>query len=72
MTTDVTISQFVDEKDQGFYIGRDGDLFLKVGLADYLTTDSAPGKLFFSSVSTALIAPADSHSNKVIIIMFSI
>ena len=65
LTTDVSTSQFIDEREQGFFIGRDGDLFLKVTLAEYLTTDSAAGKLLLFNVRTALIAHANSASKKV-------
>ncbi|GFR93377.1 helicase with zinc finger domain 2, partial [Elysia marginata] len=70
LTTDVAISQFVDEKDQGFFIARNGDFFGKVNLPEYLTVDSVAGKLLLSSVRTALITCADSQSNKVYEINF--
>ncbi|GFN76046.1 helicase with Zinc finger domain 2, partial [Plakobranchus ocellatus] len=64
LACNVTITQFVDEKG-AFFIGQNGDLFMKVTLAEALTSDSLAGQLFISNVQTALLAHTESTSKKV-------
>ena len=66
LSCDVTFSKTLQEPGM-FLIGTNGDMFIKVNLAENLTQDTLAGKLVLSSVRTALLARAGSASNRVCI-----
>ncbi|XP_059174915.1 helicase with zinc finger domain 2-like isoform X2 [Physella acuta] len=61
MISEVTASQTLEEFEV-FIIAKNGDLFIKLNLAENLSEDTLAGKLVLTSVRTVLLAPVGSKS----------